>query len=84
LSVSKRLPRAQTLRARAWCADMAQAPAECTFAALPLALALKVFTSLPVDARAVCAAVCPAWSAMLKDRRCWTRLDLSPESGGHR
>jgi hypothetical protein len=52
-----------------------------SFAALPLALARKVFAALPVDARARACVVCRAWNAMLAERGLWTQLDLSPKSG---
>ncbi len=55
-----------------------------TFDALPLALALRVFSLLPVDARLRAAAVCRSWRAMLAERSLWTRLDLTQASGVRR
>jgi hypothetical protein len=52
------------------------------FAALPHALFVKVLLLLPVDARAVCAAVCKGWHNTLADASLWMRLDLSRKSGG--
>jgi hypothetical protein len=49
--------------------------------ALPLALALRIFSLLPADARLLAAAVCRSWRAMLAERSLWTRLDLSEASG---
>jgi hypothetical protein len=49
--------------------------------ALPPALVLAVFSLLPVDARARCAAVCRAWHAALLEPSLWQHLDLSPTSG---
>jgi hypothetical protein len=51
------------------------------FAALPPALALKIFAALPVDTRLRCAEVCKAWCAAVAERSLWTRLDLSHTSG---
>jgi hypothetical protein len=51
------------------------------FAALPPALALKIFAALPVDTRLRCAEVCTAWCAAVAERSLWTRLDLSRMSG---
>jgi hypothetical protein len=48
---------------------------------LPLALALKCFSALPVDARARAACVCRGWHSTLEEPSVWTRLDLSPSSG---
>jgi hypothetical protein len=48
---------------------------------LPHALVHAIFTALPVDARARCAAVCRGWRAVLADPSFWLRLDLSAESG---
>jgi hypothetical protein len=48
---------------------------------LPLALALRIFASLPVDARLRAAGVCRSWRCMLAERALWTRLDLTPASG---
>jgi hypothetical protein len=50
-------------------------------APLPLALAQRIFVSLPVDCRARAACVCPAWRNALAEPALWTRLDLSDESG---
>jgi hypothetical protein len=49
--------------------------------ALPLALCLRIFMLLPVDARLLAAAVCRSWRRMLAERSLWTRLDLSRTSG---
>jgi hypothetical protein len=49
--------------------------------ALPPALVLAVFSLLPVDARARCAAVCRAWRAALLEPCLWQHLDLSEASG---
>jgi hypothetical protein len=49
--------------------------------ALPLALVLAVFSLLPVDARARCAAVCRAWRAALLEPSLWQHLNVSPTSG---
>jgi hypothetical protein len=49
--------------------------------ALPPALVLVLFSLLPVDARARCAAVCRAWRAALLDPSLWQHLDLSASSG---
>jgi hypothetical protein len=51
------------------------------FAALPPALALKIFAALPADTRLRCAEVCTAWCAAVAERSLWTRLDLSETSG---
>ena len=63
----------------------ADARAPCGFAVLPDELLLRVFAELPADARAVCARVCAAWREALvrgpEAWRCWTRLDLSGDSG---
>jgi hypothetical protein len=50
-------------------------------APLPLALALYVFSLLPVDQRMRCAEVCRGWRAVLSDVSLWLRLDLSPAGG---
>jgi hypothetical protein len=50
-------------------------------AALPSALVLAVFSLLPVDARARCAAVCRAWRAALLEPCLWQYLDLSAACG---
>jgi hypothetical protein len=63
------------------------APEELQLGASPLPRALAealelIFASLAVDARLLCAAVCPAWRALLTQRRSlWARLDLLPTSG---
>jgi hypothetical protein len=51
------------------------------FAALPPALAHKIFAALPADTRLRCAEVCTAWCAAVAERSLWTRLDLSETSG---
>jgi hypothetical protein len=48
---------------------------------LPLAVWLHIFSLLPADARACCAAVRRAWRAALADACHWQELDLSPSSG---
>ena len=48
---------------------------------LPLPLAQRIFTLLPVDSRARAACVARAWRAALADPLLWTRLDLSENSG---
>jgi hypothetical protein len=52
------------------------------FTLLPHALFVKLLLLLPVDARVACGAVCKNWRSTLADRTLWTRLDLSPASGG--
>jgi hypothetical protein len=49
--------------------------------ALPPALVLAVFSLLPVDARARCAAVCRAWRTTLLEPCLWQHLDLSSTCG---
>jgi hypothetical protein len=49
--------------------------------ALPLAVWLKIFSLLPVDARACCCAVRRAWRAALADACLWRELDVSWCSG---
>jgi hypothetical protein len=61
--------------------EAAAAPACDPFAALPLALALALFSLLPVDQRLRCAEVCRGWRAVLSDASLWLRLDLSAASG---
>jgi hypothetical protein len=56
-------------------------PAALTLTDLPRALALHIFSLLPVDARACAACVCRGWGAALSERSLWLRLDLSPSSG---
>jgi hypothetical protein len=51
------------------------------FAALPPALAHKIFATLPAYTRLRCAEVCTAWCALVAERSLWTRLDLSVTSG---
>jgi hypothetical protein len=46
-------------------------------APLPHALALYVFSLLPLDQRMRCAEVCRGWRAVLRDPGLWRRLDLS-------
>jgi bacterioferritin-associated ferredoxin len=50
-------------------------------APLPHALALYIFSLLPVDQRMRCAEVCRGWRAALSDASLWLRLDLSLASG---
>jgi hypothetical protein len=57
------------------------APDDSALLALPLALVLAVFSLLPVDARARCAAVCRAWHAALLEPSLWRHLDLSAGCG---
>ena len=52
-----------------------------TFAPLPLALALWIFSILPIDQRARAALVCRAWRDALADAGAWTCLDLSNYCG---
>ncbi len=54
----------------------------CPFLLLPPALFAKVLLLLPVDARAVCAAVCKGWHNTLADRALWARLDLKADCCG--
>jgi hypothetical protein len=61
--------------------EAAEAPAGDPFAALPQALALTLFSQLPVDQRLRCAEVCKGWHATLNERSLWTRLDLSATAG---
>jgi hypothetical protein len=51
-------------------------------AALPPALALRVFALLPLDTRMRCAEVCPGWSKALGDPSLWSELDLTQLSSG--
>ena len=51
------------------------------FAALPHALALRIFRLVPADARARAALVCRAWRDAIAEPRVWTHLDLLPSSG---
>ena len=51
------------------------------FAHLPLAVALHIFSYVPLFARARAALVCRAWRDTVADARLWTVLDLSPASG---
>jgi hypothetical protein len=59
----------------------AAAPAASFVSVLPHALSLNIFARLPVDMRARCMAVCPAWGTTLADVSLWTRVDLSDGSG---
>jgi hypothetical protein len=61
--------------------EAAALPAGDPFATLPHALALVIFSLLPVDQRMRCAEVCRGWRAMLSDVNLWLRLDLSPAGG---
>ncbi len=49
--------------------------------AMPLPVAERIMTLLPVDQRARCATVCRGWCALLAEPRLWTRLDFSEASG---
>ena len=51
------------------------------FADLPLAVALHIFSYVPLFARARAALVCRAWRDIVSDASLWTVLDLSPASG---
>jgi hypothetical protein len=51
------------------------------FSALPHVLLLAILALLPADARLLCAAVCRAWRAAVKERSLWLVLDLTPASG---
>jgi hypothetical protein len=53
----------------------------CALAPLPLALAQRIFVSLPADSRARASCVCHGWWTVLADPALWTRLDLSKDSG---
>ena len=63
----------------------ADANVPCGFATLPDDVLLRVFGTLPADARAACARVCAPWrEALVRGAdawRAWTRLDLSTGSG---
>ena len=48
-----------------------------TFDDLPAALAQRIFTQLPADARLLAAAVTRRWRTLLAERALWARLDLS-------
>jgi hypothetical protein len=52
-----------------------------TLTDLPLPLAHKIMSLLPVDARACAACVCRGWCHVVSERSLWTRLNLSPFSG---
>jgi hypothetical protein len=52
-----------------------------TFASLPPALVLHIFSLLPVDTRLRCAEVCRAWRAAADEPALWTALDLSSDAG---
>jgi hypothetical protein len=56
-------------------------PDDSALLALPPALVLVLFSLLPVDARARCAAVCRAWRAALVEPSLWQHLDLSDACG---
>ena len=49
--------------------------------ALPRALMLRIWGSLPADVRMRCREVCPAWRGALNEPRLWTELDLTRASG---
>jgi hypothetical protein len=49
--------------------------------ALPVPLQQLLFSLLPVDARARCAAVCRGWRDALREACLWRVLDFSPSSG---
>jgi hypothetical protein len=61
--------------------EAAAAPLASFVSVLPHALSLNIFARLPVDTRARCMAVCPAWGVTLADPSLWTRVDLSASSG---
>ena len=48
---------------------------------LPPALTLRIFSELPVDARALCACVRRGWRAALAGPEAWLRLDASAACG---
>jgi hypothetical protein len=50
-------------------------------AALPHALALRVFGALDVEERLRCREVCRGWCATLHDHTLWLRLDLTRADG---
>jgi hypothetical protein len=52
-----------------------------SFAALPCAVIACFLALLPVDARARCAVVCPAWRDAAAERSLWRALDLSWRGG---
>ena len=56
-------------------------PVSHPFDALSPALLNVIMLALPVDARAICAAVCRGWRALLADAVLWQVLDLSPAGG---
>jgi hypothetical protein len=56
-------------------------PAALTLTDLPRALALYLFSLLPVDARACAACVCRGWRHVTSEPSLWMRLDLSRSSG---
>jgi hypothetical protein len=60
---------------------VAAAVSAAALAPLPLALAQRVFVSLPVDSRARAACVSRAWRDALADPAQWTRLVVSEEGG---
>lgn len=51
------------------------------FSDVPPQLVLKILMLTPVDERARCCCVCPAWRDALASPALWTRLDLSITSG---
>jgi len=53
----------------------------CAFPQLPLSLALRIFSRLPVDQLLRCAEVSRGWRATVALPVLWQRLDLSPASG---
>jgi hypothetical protein len=59
----------------------AKAAAPPSLASLPPALVLHIFSLLPVDARARCAAVSRGLRDVLSERSAWARLDLSSSGG---
>ena len=68
-------------RAHAASADDSILPHPLGFADLPLAVALHIFSYVPLFARARAALVCRAWRDIVADPELWTVLDLSPASG---
>ncbi len=52
------------------------------FAALPHAVALRVFGGVPVEQRLRSAEVCRGWYATLSDAALWTELDLRRRCDG--
>jgi hypothetical protein len=62
-------------------AAAAEAAALSALAPLPLALAQRIFSLVPVDSRARASCVARGWHAALAEPALWTRLDLSKGSG---